>query len=46
MRSINMLRATMPAPPAPLFEKGEVARVGLAWLATMTVLAGVLLALA
>ena len=39
-----MLRATMPAPPAPLFERGEVARVGLAWLTTMTVLAGVLLA--
>jgi hypothetical protein len=45
MRSINMLRATMPAPPAPLFEKGELTRVGLAWLTTMTVLAGVLLAM-
>jgi hypothetical protein len=44
MRSINMLRATMPVPLAPLFEKGELARAGLAWLVTMTVLAGVLLA--
>ena len=45
MKNINMLRATMPAPEAPLFEKGERTRVGLAWLATMTVLAGVLLVL-
>ena len=46
MRSINLLRASLPAPSAPLFDKEEVARVGLAWLATMAVLAGVLVALA
>jgi hypothetical protein len=39
-----MLRARMPAPPTP-FEKDGLARVGLAWLTTMTVLAGVLLAM-
>jgi hypothetical protein len=46
MTSINMLRHTMAAPAKPLFETGEVVRVALAWLMTMTVLAGVLAVLA
>ena len=42
MKSINMLRAEMPAPATALFESAELVRIGLAWLATMAILAGVL----